>query len=172
MLSSPSLISTTLNGSPKRTPEPSREWTFPESIINEPTAPTVSIRNLLVLDRPWPKNFSMYYWGEDFWSKGHYLTPISVEKVSIAISSATLRRNSNAKRGDFFSFFVFSQIGINYCLDLSSCPRAVRRLRTACERAKRTLPSTTHTHIEIDSLFEGRRLLCFGIECHDRFYEA
>ena len=39
--------------------------------------------------------------------------------------------------------------------DLSSNPRAVRRLRTACERAKRTLSSATQTLIEIDSLFEG-----------------
>ena len=40
-------------------------------------------------------------------------------------------------------------------LDLSGNPRAVRRLRTACERAKRTLSSATQTSIEIDSLFEG-----------------
>jgi heat shock protein 1/8 len=31
----------------------------------------------------------------------------------------------------------------------------MRRLRTACERAKRTLSSSTQTSIEIDSLFEG-----------------
>jgi len=39
--------------------------------------------------------------------------------------------------------------------DLSSNARSVRRLRTACERAKRTLSSATQTSIEIDSLFEG-----------------
>ncbi|KAG8860838.1 70-kilodalton heat shock protein [Tulasnella sp. 330] len=39
--------------------------------------------------------------------------------------------------------------------DLSSNPRALRRLRTACERAKRTLSSAAQTSIEIDSLFEG-----------------
>jgi L1 cell adhesion molecule like protein len=33
--------------------------------------------------------------------------------------------------------------------------RAIRRLRTACERAKRTLSSSTQASIEIDSLFEG-----------------
>jgi len=33
--------------------------------------------------------------------------------------------------------------------------RAVRRLRTACERAKRTLSSSAQASIEIDSLFEG-----------------
>ncbi|AQK94248.1 putative mediator of RNA polymerase II transcription subunit 37c [Zea mays] len=36
--------------------------------------------------------------------------------------------------------------------DISGNPRALRRLRTACERAKRTLSSTAQTTIEIDSL--------------------
>lgn len=39
--------------------------------------------------------------------------------------------------------------------DISDNKRAVRRLRTACERAKRTLSSSTQANIEIDSLFEG-----------------
>uniref|UniRef100_A0A2C9KE47 Heat shock protein 70 n=1 Tax=Biomphalaria glabrata TaxID=6526 RepID=A0A2C9KE47_BIOGL len=39
--------------------------------------------------------------------------------------------------------------------DMSKNPRAVRRLRTACERAKRTLSSSTEASVEIDSLFEG-----------------
>ncbi|NEU35516.1 Hsp70 family protein, partial [bacterium LRH843] len=39
--------------------------------------------------------------------------------------------------------------------DLTSNKRALRRLRTACERAKRTLSSSTQASIEIDSLYEG-----------------
>merc|ERR1712238_69813 len=39
--------------------------------------------------------------------------------------------------------------------DLSANKRAVRRLRTACERAKRTLSASAQANIEIDSLFEG-----------------
>merc|ERR1712144_185262 len=39
--------------------------------------------------------------------------------------------------------------------DLKSNQRALRRLRTACKRAKRTLSSSTQAHLEIDSLFEG-----------------
>ena len=39
--------------------------------------------------------------------------------------------------------------------DMSSNQRALRRLRTACERAKRTLSSSTQAHIEIDSLHDG-----------------
>ncbi|XP_075042753.1 heat shock 70 kDa protein [Mixophyes fleayi] len=39
--------------------------------------------------------------------------------------------------------------------DISQNKRALRRLRTACERAKRTLSSSTQASIEIDSLYEG-----------------
>nr|ASS36960.1 heat shock protein 70 [Mugilogobius chulae] len=40
--------------------------------------------------------------------------------------------------------------------DISQNKRALRRLRTACERAKRTLSSSSQASIEIDSLFEGQ----------------
>merc|ERR1712224_113507 len=39
--------------------------------------------------------------------------------------------------------------------DLSKNERVLRRLRTACERAKRTLSSSTQAYIEIDTLYEG-----------------
>jgi L1 cell adhesion molecule like protein len=39
--------------------------------------------------------------------------------------------------------------------DITKNKRAMRRLRTACERAKRTLSSSTQANLEIDSLFEG-----------------
>lgn len=39
--------------------------------------------------------------------------------------------------------------------DLKGNTRAVRRLRTACERAKRTLSSSTEASLEIDALHEG-----------------
>ncbi|CAG5058385.1 unnamed protein product [Parnassius apollo] len=42
-----------------------------------------------------------------------------------------------------------------YKKDLRSNPRAMRRLRTAAERAKRTLSSSTEATIEIDALYEG-----------------
>jgi len=40
-------------------------------------------------------------------------------------------------------------------LDMSKNTRSMRRLRTACERAKRALSSATQTTIEIDALFDG-----------------
>jgi heat shock protein 1/8 len=53
---------------------------------------------------------------------------------------------------------------VDYCVkefkksfgsDVTSNKRAMRRLRTACERAKRTLSSATSTIIEVDSLLDG-----------------
>jgi heat shock 70kDa protein 1/2/6/8 len=40
---------------------------------------------------------------------------------------------------------------------MSGNARAIRRLRTACERAKRTLSASATAALEIDSLFEGVR---------------
>ena len=58
----------------------------------------------------------------------------------------------------------FDSLMVEYCvsefkrktkLDVSGNARALRRLRTACERAKRTLSSATQATVEIDSLMEG-----------------
>jgi len=42
-----------------------------------------------------------------------------------------------------------------YKKDLKTSQRALRRLRTGCERAKRQLSSSTQAYIEIDGLFDG-----------------
>ena len=42
-----------------------------------------------------------------------------------------------------------------YKKDLTTSQRALRRLRTSCERAKRQLSSSTQAYIEIDGLFDG-----------------
>jgi L1 cell adhesion molecule like protein len=52
------------------------------------------------------------------------------------------------------SYFI-EEFKRKYKHDISKNQRAVRRLRTACERAKRTLSSSTQASIEIDSLYEG-----------------
>ena len=44
-------------------------------------------------------------------------------------------------------------------LDISDDARALRRLRSACERAKRTLSSVTQTTVEVDSLFQVRQVI-------------
>ncbi|WFD41593.1 Homospermidine synthase 1 [Malassezia psittaci] len=52
------------------------------------------------------------------------------------------------------NFFV-QEFKRKFKKDLTTNARALRRLRTAAERAKRTLSSSAQTSIEIDSLFEG-----------------
>ena len=44
--------------------------------------------------------------------------------------------------------------------DISNNPRAMRRLRTQCERAKRILSSATQTTIEVDTLYEAEDYNC------------
>lgn len=62
--------------------------------------------------------------------------------------------------------------------DITGNQRALRRLRTQCERAKRTLSSSTQATIEIDSLFEGIDFSCtisrarFEELCMDYFRNA
>jgi len=41
-------------------------------------------------------------------------------------------------------------------LDITTNQRAIRRLRTACEKAKRTLSASSSANIEIDALYEGK----------------
>ncbi|XP_056639879.1 heat shock protein 68-like [Diorhabda sublineata] len=52
------------------------------------------------------------------------------------------------------NFFV-DEFKRKYQKDLSKSARALRRLRTAAERAKRTLSSSTEASLEIDALYEG-----------------
>ncbi|XP_074270826.1 heat shock cognate 70 kDa protein-like [Silene latifolia] len=52
--------------------------------------------------------------------------------------------------------YLLAEIERKYKKKLSDNPRALGRLRAACERAKRNLSSTTETSIEIDCFFDGR----------------
>lgn len=51
--------------------------------------------------------------------------------------------------------FVVQEFKKKTKLDISGNPRAMRRVKTACERAKRTLSSAATANIEIDALYEG-----------------
>ncbi|BFU26636.1 heat shock protein 70 family [Entamoeba histolytica] len=51
--------------------------------------------------------------------------------------------------------YFIGEIERTYKKDISGNARAVRRLRTACERAKRTLSSASVANIEVDQLYEG-----------------
>jgi L1 cell adhesion molecule like protein len=51
--------------------------------------------------------------------------------------------------------YCVEEIKKKFKKDISDSQKALRRLRTACERAKRTLSSSAQAQIEIDSLYEG-----------------
>lgn len=51
--------------------------------------------------------------------------------------------------------FFADEFKRKYQKDLRNNPRSLRRLRTAAERAKRTLSSSTEATLEIDALYEG-----------------
>ena len=61
----------------------------------------------------------------------------------------------HARHADLMSLPWLQEFKRKHKKDISGNPRALRRLRTACERAKRSLSSSAQTSIEIDSLFEG-----------------
>ncbi|XP_078153017.1 heat shock cognate 70 kDa protein-like [Carex rostrata] len=51
--------------------------------------------------------------------------------------------------------FLVEEFRRKHRKDISSNPRALRRLKTSCEQAKRILSTTTQTTVSIDCLYEG-----------------
>jgi len=51
--------------------------------------------------------------------------------------------------------YFMTELKLKYQKDITNNHRALRRLRTACERAKRALSAATNTTVEIDSLVDG-----------------
>ncbi|KLP23335.1 putative heat shock protein 70 (hsp70) [Fusarium fujikuroi] len=95
-------------------------------------------------------------------NKTYYCAPCKVacrDQASLDKHNKTPRHHKKTLMGD--SDYICGPCDISfkylsaYKKDLSTNVRALRRLRTACERAKRTLSSSAQTSIEIDSLFEG-----------------
>lgn len=119
-------------------------------IINEPTAAAIAYgldkkvgaeRNVLIFDLG----------GGTF-----DVSILSIEEGIFEVKSTA--GNTHLGGEDFDNIIVdhfVEEFKRKYKKDMSANKRALRRLRTACERAKRTLSSSTQTSIEIDSLFEG-----------------
>jgi len=119
-------------------------------IINEPTAAAIaygldkqqtSERHVLIVD------------------SGGGTSDISILTLDEGVFEVKATAGNNHLGGeDFDSRLVehfIKEFKKKHSLDISTNKRAVRRLRTACERAKRALSSQTTSNVEIDSLFEG-----------------
>lgn len=122
-----------------------------ERIINEPTAASIAYgldkcdtgeRNILIFDL------------------GGGTFDVTLLTIDDGIFEVKATSGNCSLGGEDFdnrlvSHFV-SEFKKKTGLDISKNPRALRRLRTACERAKRTLSNSTNASIEIDALYEGK----------------
>ena len=119
-------------------------------IINEPTAAAIAYG----LDRTeeGEKNILIY-------DTGGGTTDLSVLSLDGGVFEVISTAGDTHLGGE-----DFDNILVNFCVkdfkrknkqDISKNDRCLRRLKMACEKAKRTLSSTSQTVIELDSLYEG-----------------
>ena len=118
-------------------------------IINEPTAAALSYgidkkvdeQNILIVD------------------VGGGTADFSVLNIDDGVFEVKATRGDSFLGGEDFDNYLVNHFVQEFKKknkkDISNNKRALRRLRTACERAKRTLSSSANAAIEIDSLFEG-----------------
>ncbi|TYG40868.1 hypothetical protein ES288_D12G128400v1 [Gossypium darwinii] len=114
-------------------------------IINEPTAAAIAYG----LDKKGSKS------GEKnvlIFDLGRGTFDVSLLTIEEGIFEVKATAGDTHLGGEDFDNRLFKR---KHKKDISSNARALRRLRTTCERAKRTLSSTAQTAIEIDSLYEG-----------------
>ncbi|XP_074272601.1 heat shock 70 kDa protein 18-like [Silene latifolia] len=124
-------------------------------IINEPTAAAIAYgldKKLTGADVESTKNVLVFDLGGG---------TFDVSLVTIARDSFEVKAVSGDTHlggGDFDKRIVthfMAEFERKHLKNMSNNPRAVGRLRVACERAKRNLSSTPETTIEIDCLFDG-----------------
>ncbi|XP_062027404.1 heat shock cognate 70 kDa protein-like isoform X2 [Rosa rugosa] len=121
-------------------------------IINEPTAAAIAYG----LDRKYTtvggKNVLIFDLGGGTFD-------VSLLKIEEGIFEVKATTGDTHLGGEDFdntmmNYFV-QEFKRKHEKDISKNPKALRRLRTSCERAKRILSSSTQTIIEIDSLYDG-----------------
>lgn len=123
-------------------------------IINEPTAASIAYG----LDKRNAKETNILVF--DCGGGTHDISLVSIEdgvfEVKATAGDTHLGgEDFDTRIADFFvKEFVRKNKGVK-AEDLSKNKRAMRRLRTACERAKRTLSSSATASVDIDSFYEG-----------------
>ena len=121
-------------------------------IINEPTAAAIAYGLDKKAQRTGEKNILIFDLGGGTFDVSLLTIEEGIFEVKATAGDTHLGGEDFDNR--MVSHFA-SEFRRKHKKDLSGNARALRRLRTACERAKRTLSSTSQTTIEIDSLFEG-----------------
>ncbi|KAJ0406563.1 hypothetical protein P43SY_004452 [Pythium insidiosum] len=118
-------------------------------IINEPTAAAIAYG----LDRKGGEHNVLIF---DLGGGTFDVSLLSIEEGIFEVKATA--GNTHLGGEDFdnrlVEFFV-AEFKRKHRKDMSTNQRALRRLRTACERAKRTLSSSAQAYLEIDSLLDG-----------------
>ena len=120
------------------------------SLINEPTAAAIAYG----VDKRnnGPKNVFMY----DFGGGTFDVSILAIENGIIEVKATN--GDTHLAGEDFDNSVVdhfITEFKVKYHHDIRNDKRAVRRLRTACEKAKRTLSSSEQASVEVASLFQG-----------------
>ena len=119
-------------------------------IINEPTAAAIAYG----LDNKCAKEKNVLIF--DCGGGTHDVSLLSIEDGIFEVKATA--GDSHLGGEDFDNMLVehfCQEFKRKHKKDIRSNPRSIRRLRTSCERAKRTLSSSTQASIEIDSLYDG-----------------
>jgi L1 cell adhesion molecule like protein len=119
-------------------------------IINEPTAAAIAYG--LDKQKKTSQNILIY----DFGGGTMDVSVLTIDESVFEVLSTA--GNVNLGGEDFDTLMVehfADEFMRKHKVDLRENKRSVRRLRTACESAKRTLSSASVANIEIDSLYEG-----------------
>ena len=121
-------------------------------IINEPTAAAIAY-GLDKMNETEEKNVMIYDLGGGTFD-------ISILTIEGGIFEVKATAGDTHLGGEDFDYRLVAhcakEFKRKYNKDIMTNARAMSRLRTACERAKRTLSSSTQTSVEIESLFEGQ----------------
>jgi heat shock protein 1/8 len=119
-------------------------------IINEPTAAAIAYG----MDNKTSKEKHVIIF--DCGGGTHDVTLLSIEDGIFEVKATA--GDSHLGGEDFDNKLVnhfIQEFKRKHKKDLSTNPRSIRRLRTACEKAKRNLSSSTQATIELDSIMDG-----------------
>ncbi|GKE48686.1 heat shock cognate 70 kDa protein-like protein, partial [Tanacetum coccineum] len=127
-------------------------------LLNEPTAAAIAYGVDNVADKKWSKNKKKTVMVFDLGGGTFDVSLLTISKKGV-IDVKAVGGDTHLGGEDFDATLV------NYCMnefkkkntsvDIRGNPRALGRLKVACEKAKRDLSSTSVAPIEIDCLHEG-----------------
>lgn len=122
-------------------------------IINEPTAAAIAYG----LDKMTDKERNVIVF--DCGGGTHDISLLSIDGGMIEVKATSGDGHLGGEDIDnkMVEYFIKEFVRKNpSCTGISDNARAVKRLKVACERAKRSLSSSSTANIEIDSLFDGK----------------